>query len=137
MGANPLLGPLKLERGGPWYLNLFGTKWHSLRSLPFPGPEKSRFSVPTISSGPQNGFARIKIITSRAIYTIGTFHLSKILTIALQSTQQTFGWKILNFSYTYGPKFERFNIVAIFLFRGNQYKYRKRKVFRLLFYIYS
>ncbi len=33
----------------------FGPKWHSLRSWPFQGPKKSRFSEPTPSNGPRNG----------------------------------------------------------------------------------
>jgi hypothetical protein len=47
-------------------LDFFGHNWHSLRSLVFQGPKKSRFSGPTPSNGPCNGFARIKIITSGA-----------------------------------------------------------------------
>jgi hypothetical protein len=47
--------------------DFFGPKWHSLRSLSFQGTKKSQFSVPTPSNGPCNGFAHIKIITSRAI----------------------------------------------------------------------
>jgi hypothetical protein len=45
-------------------LNFFGPKWHSLRSLPFQGPKKSRFSGPTPSNGPRNGCCRIKTILS-------------------------------------------------------------------------
>ncbi len=37
-----------IGRGRPW-------KWHSLRSLPFQGPKKSRFSGPTPYNGPCNG----------------------------------------------------------------------------------
>jgi hypothetical protein len=40
---------------------LFVPKWHSLRSLPFQGPNKSRFG-PTPSTCHRNGFSRMKII---------------------------------------------------------------------------
>jgi len=42
---------------------------HVSVSSPFQGPKKSRFSGQTPSSGIRNGFARIKIVTSRAILT--------------------------------------------------------------------
>jgi hypothetical protein len=71
----------------PVFLDFFGSIWHSLRSLPFQSPKMSRISEPTPfswlskwicthqnhyvrslpfqgpESGPQNGFACIKIIT--------------------------------------------------------------------------
>jgi hypothetical protein len=62
---NPLLRPL--EGVGHENLNFLGPKWHLLRSLPFQGPKKSWFWGPTPSNGPQNGFSRMKIITSHAI----------------------------------------------------------------------
>jgi hypothetical protein len=40
---------------------MLGPKWHSLRSLPFQGSKKSRFSGSTLSNISRNGFARIKI----------------------------------------------------------------------------
>jgi hypothetical protein len=42
------------------YSTFLGPKWHSLRSLPFQGPKKSRFSGTTRSKGPYNGIARFK-----------------------------------------------------------------------------
>ncbi len=47
LGANPLQGPL--ESVSPENLDIFGTKWHSLRSMPFQGPKKSQFSGPNVS----------------------------------------------------------------------------------------
>ncbi len=38
----------------------FGPKWHSLCTLLFQGVKKSRFSGPTPSNGPRNGFGRIR-----------------------------------------------------------------------------
>ncbi len=70
MGTNPLLGPL--EGVGPEILDFFGPRWHSLRWLPFLGPKSHNILGPTPSGGPRNGFATIKIITSRAIWTIAT-----------------------------------------------------------------
>ncbi len=43
-------------------MDFFGPKWHWLRSLPFQGPKKSRFSVPTPSNTPRNDVAHIKTI---------------------------------------------------------------------------
>jgi hypothetical protein len=63
MGANSLLGPL--DGLGLENLDFFGPKWHLLRSLPFQGPIKSRFSRPSPSNGPSNEFAPIKIITPK------------------------------------------------------------------------
>jgi hypothetical protein len=37
---------------GPENLDFFEPKWHSLPSLPFSEPKKSRFSGPTPSNGP-------------------------------------------------------------------------------------
>jgi hypothetical protein len=54
MWANPLLGPLEGE--GPENLYFFGPKYHSRLSLPFQGPKKSRFSVPTPSNALRNGY---------------------------------------------------------------------------------
>ncbi len=51
-----------LEGVSPLHRNFFVLKWHWLRSLPFRCPKKSRFSGPTPSNGPINGFARTKII---------------------------------------------------------------------------
>ncbi len=53
----PFLGPSRL----------FWARWHSLRSWPFQGPKKSRFSGPTPSNGPRNGFSSIEITTSRDV----------------------------------------------------------------------
>ncbi len=50
MGANPLLGPL--EGVGLENLGFLKLKLHLLRSWPFQGPKKSRFSGLTPSSGP-------------------------------------------------------------------------------------
>ncbi len=55
MQANPLLG----HRGrglGPGHLNFLGPKWHSLCSLPFQGPKKSRFQGPPLKNDPRNGY---------------------------------------------------------------------------------
>jgi hypothetical protein len=57
--ANPLLGALKGV--GTENLNFFGPKWLNL--LPFQDPKKSRFSGPTPSNGPCNGFACIKSLS--------------------------------------------------------------------------
>jgi hypothetical protein len=67
MGTNPLLGPL--EGVGTENLNFFlALMALASLALPFQGPKKSRrFSGLTPSNGSSNGFARIKIITSRAI----------------------------------------------------------------------
>ncbi len=65
MGANPLLGPL--EGVGPENRDFFGP-WnghaHERRECHL-GPKKPRFSGPTPSNGPSNGFAPIKIINSK------------------------------------------------------------------------
>ncbi len=37
--------------------DFFGPKWHSLRSRPFQGPKKYRFSGPNPSIGPRIGFS--------------------------------------------------------------------------------
>jgi hypothetical protein len=65
MRENPSLRPL--EGVGPENHEFFGPKLHSLHFVAISGPKKSRFSGPTPSNGPRNGFSRIKIITSRAI----------------------------------------------------------------------
>ena len=59
MRANPLLGP--------WTSQLFwAVKRHSpIGSMPFQGPKSLDVQGP--SNGPQNGFARIKIITYGAV----------------------------------------------------------------------
>ncbi len=44
--ATSLLGAL--EGVGPENLDFFGPKWHSLCSLPFQGPKKSRFPMPLV-----------------------------------------------------------------------------------------
>jgi hypothetical protein len=52
-GANLLQGPLE-----GWSFenrDLYGPKWHLLRSMPFQATQKSRFSGPTPSNGPCNG----------------------------------------------------------------------------------
>jgi hypothetical protein len=59
VGTDPLLGPL--ERVGRENLDFLGPASIHL------GPKKSRFSGPTPSSCSCNGFARIKINTSRAL----------------------------------------------------------------------
>jgi hypothetical protein len=64
-GGNPLLR--LLEGVGLENLNFLGPKWHLLCSLTFQGPKKSQYSGPIPSNGPQNGFGRIKIISSGGI----------------------------------------------------------------------
>jgi hypothetical protein len=56
-----------IGRGRPWNLDFFGH-----RSLPFQGPKKSRFPGPPLPMALVMDIARIKIITSRAIWTKGT-----------------------------------------------------------------
>jgi hypothetical protein len=62
MGITPLLGPL--VGGGPWKSRLSWAQMALALFIAISGPKKG----PTPSNGPQNGFAPIKIITSRAIY---------------------------------------------------------------------
>jgi hypothetical protein len=45
---------------------LFWPKWHWLRSLPFQGHKKSRFSGPPLPMALVMDLARIRIITSHA-----------------------------------------------------------------------
>ncbi len=52
-----------LEAVGHENLDFFRPKWHSLCSLPFQDPKKSRFSGPIPSNGPRIGCCCIKIIT--------------------------------------------------------------------------
>ncbi len=52
-GLHPFRGPL--EGVGPENLDFFGPKWHSIRSWPFQGQKKFRFSGPNPSNGPRNG----------------------------------------------------------------------------------
>jgi hypothetical protein len=40
-----------IERGGPENRDIFRTKWHSLRSLPFQGPKKPSCGSGSIESG--------------------------------------------------------------------------------------
>jgi hypothetical protein len=64
MLANPLLGPLEGEGGGPKNLYFFGPKWHSLPSLPIQGPKETRLSGPTpLQLAFVTNVAHIKIIT--------------------------------------------------------------------------
>ncbi len=49
-----------------------GPKWHSLRSIPFQGPKKSRFQGPSLPVAFVIDIARIKIIASRAIKRVVT-----------------------------------------------------------------
>ncbi len=74
MGKNPFRGPLDgeksisraiLEGVGHENWNFFGPWNGSKRSECHLGPTKLRFSGPTPSSGPSNGFAPIKNIESR------------------------------------------------------------------------
>jgi hypothetical protein len=58
MRENLLLGPLKGV--GPENLDFSGPKWHSLCSLLFQGPKKSRFSGSTPSNGPEMDFPASK-----------------------------------------------------------------------------
>jgi hypothetical protein len=62
-----------------WRSLLMSLQRKSTRLLPFQGPEKSRFSGPSPINGPRIGFARNKIITSRAILTKGTLIVSILL----------------------------------------------------------
>ncbi len=69
---------MRTERVGIyWTLNCLGCKLFlalALASLvAISGLKKSRFSGPTPSNGPRNGFAPIKIIKSRVIWTTGTW----------------------------------------------------------------
>jgi hypothetical protein len=53
-----------LEAGNIHYEGHFGPKWHSLRSLPFQGPKKSRFQGPPLIMAQVMDIARLKIIKS-------------------------------------------------------------------------
>ncbi len=52
-----------IGRGGPWNLDLFGPKWHSLCLLPFQGPKKSGFQRPLLPIALIMDTACIKIVT--------------------------------------------------------------------------
>jgi hypothetical protein len=54
-----------LEAGNINYEGHFGPKWHSLRSLPFQGPKKSRFQGPPLIMAQVMDIARLKIIKSK------------------------------------------------------------------------
>jgi hypothetical protein len=54
-----------LEAGNIHYEGHFGPKWHSLRSLPFQGPKKSRFLGPPLMMAQVMDIAGLKIIKSK------------------------------------------------------------------------
>jgi hypothetical protein len=60
MGANSLLGPL--DGVGPENLEVLGPKWHSLCSLSFEGPKKSRFSASTLPMALKMDFPASKLL---------------------------------------------------------------------------
>jgi hypothetical protein len=62
----------------------FGPKWHSLRSLPFQGPKKSRFSGPTLSNAPFIDVGRLKTIKYKRHINnryIGNFMYTNVLAL--------------------------------------------------------